>query len=150
MRSKVSRILVPVNGSRASEQAFRWSSQIARSAKSQLYAVYVYEVPRQYSLNADTIPHNHNGEEILTRIENIGEENKCKVRAGILLARHAGPAIVLEAEERGMELIVLGTPAPQPPEPFSLGTTATYVLKNAPCKVILHREGVPAQPLDRS
>jgi APA family basic amino acid/polyamine antiporter len=150
MRPKANRILVPVDGSRASEQAFRWSSQLARSTKSELNAVYVFEVPLEYSLNADTIPHHHRGEEILTRIEYIGEENKCKVKAGILRARHAGPAIVLEAEERGMELIVLATPAPQPSQPYSLGTTVAYVFKHAPCQVILYRERVPASLLVRN
>ncbi len=150
MRPKASRILVPVDGSRASEQAFRWSSHLARSTKSELFAIYVFEVPLEYSLNADTIPHHHQGEEILSRMERIGEDNKCKVRGGILRARHAGPAIVLEAEDRSMELVVLGTPAPPPSQPYSLGTTAAYVLKNAPCQVILYRERVPASLLVRN
>jgi nucleotide-binding universal stress UspA family protein len=107
-----------------------------------LYAVYVHEVPLQFSMNADTVPRSHTGEEVLARVESIGAENKCRVRGGILLARYAGPAIVLEAEERRMDLIVVGTPAPRTPGRLPLGTTAAYVFRNAPCQVILHREQV--------
>ena len=143
MRTKANRILVPVDGGEASEQAFRWSSQLARMTRSQLYALYVHEVPLRFAMDTYIAPRGHQGEDILSRIENIGAQNKCKVRGSSVLARNAGQAIVLEAEERGMDLIVVGTPAPRPPDAFSLGTTAAYVFKNATCQVILHREQVP-------
>lgn len=148
MRSKANRILVPIDGRKASEQAFRWTCQYARSTRSELHAIYVFEVPLEFPLNADFAPGYHSGEESLARIEAIGDEGKCKVHATILQARHAGPAVVLESEERHMNLIVLGIPSRKRSDDSPLGSTATYVLKNAPCQVILSREqaSMPALP----
>ena len=82
-----------------------------------------------------------NGEEILARIEAIGAEEKYKgLQANFLRARQAGPAIVVEAEDRLMDLVVLGVPHRQRFGVCTLGPTATYVLHNAACQVMLWRE----------
>lgn len=150
MRSKANRILVPVDGNPASEQAFHWSCQVARLTKSELHAIYVYEVPLEFPLTSDIFSHEHHGEDILARIEAIGEEAKCKVHANTVYARHAGPAVVLETEERHMDLVVVGIPSKYPANQSTLGSTPTYILKNAPCQVILSRQQMPISALARS
>lgn len=149
MPSASKRILVPVNDRPACAQAFRWACQLARYSRSELYAIYVYEVPLELALNSETLHEDTRGEEILTRIEAIALEEKCKLHASLLQARHAGPAIVLEAEERRMDLIVLGISLRQRLESGVLGATSNYVLKHAPCEVILTRERIPVAALSR-
>ena len=150
MRSKAHRILVPVNGGAASEQAFHWACQLARSTKSELHAIYVFEVPLEFPLTSDIVSHEHNGEEILARIEAIAEAAKCKVHASTVFARHAGPAVVLELEDRHMDLVVVGIPNRYRANSCSLGSTPTYILKSAPCQVILSREQISTSALARS
>ena len=50
-------------------------------------------------------------------------------------ARHAGRAIVEEAERRQSEIIVLGAPRSSHRQIF--GHTVDYVLKHAPCRVMV-------------
>ena len=50
-------------------------------------------------------------------------------------SRHAGRAIVEEAERRQAEIIVLGAPRGLHRDIF--GKTVDYVLKNAPCRVMV-------------
>ena len=83
---------------------------------------------------------NADGEHILSRIERIASEEKCKVQAQLLKARQAGPAIVLEATNRNMNMIIIGLPYKQPNSPRSLGSTASYLLDHANCELLFWRE----------
>ena len=53
----------------------------------------------------------------------------------VVRARHAGRAIVEEAERRQAEIVVLGAPRGRHRAIF--GNTVDYVLKNAPCRVMV-------------
>ena len=150
MTMTIKRILVPVNGTSASEHAFRWACQLVKNTKSELHAVYVSEVPQEFPLNTEFVSEDTRGEQVLARIETISTEEKCRVHAQILQGRHAGPAIVLEAEDREMELIILGIPFRHRVGSSILGTTASYLLEHAPCQVVLWSERVQAAALTRA
>lgn len=140
------RILVPVNGIRASQDAFRWACHWAKQNKAELHSVYISEIPQEFSLNAEFIQDNPHGEQVLSRIEAIAAEEKCRVQAQLLQARHAGPAIALEAEDRNMEMIILGLPFRRRLGQNPLGSTASYLLNHAPCQIIFWREPLPPPP----
>ena len=144
MHSNGKRILVPVNGTAASQDAFRWACQMARHTKAELHSIYVYEIPMEFPLNTEVIQENTEGEKVLAQIEAIAGEEKWKVQAQILQARRAGPAIALEAEDRQMETIILGLPYRNRSGAGDLGSTAGYLLGHAPCKLILRREPIPS------
>ena len=57
-----------------------------------------------------------------------------------LQAREAGPAIIDEAVEREVDLILMGVKYKRRFGQFSLGNVVPYVLKNAPCPVILYHQ----------
>ena len=138
------RILTPVNGKPASEHAFRWTCQLARHFRAELNAIYVFEVPLEFPLESVEVRRDHQeGEGILTRMEDIANSEKCRVNASLLEARNAGPAIVLEAAERQMDLLVLGLPFDRRGDARSMGVTSDYILKNAPCQVVISREPAP-------
>ena len=140
MRATDKRILVPVNGIRASEDAFRWACHLARQNKAELHSVYISEIPLEFSLNTEFVQDNPRGEQVLSRIEAIAAEEKCRVQAQLLQARHAGPAIALEAEDRNMEMILLGLPYRRRFGQNPLGSTASYLLNHAPCQILFWRE----------
>jgi nucleotide-binding universal stress UspA family protein len=145
MRLNAKQILVPVNGDRASESTFRWACQTAKESKAELHAVYVIEVPLDLSMEAEITEDINRGEEILARIEAIGTEEKCKgVQAKILRARHAGPAVVMETEDRHMDLIIMGIPYRRRFGSCHMGVTADYIFHNAACQIIFWREPAPS------
>jgi len=69
----------------------------------------------------------------------VAEEEDWEVETDVLQAREVGPAIVDEAVERGVDLIVMGISYKQRFGQFSLGNVAPYVLKNSPCPVMLYQ-----------
>ncbi len=150
MRLDVHKILVPVSGDAVSERTFRWACQAAKDSKAELHAVYVIEVPLDLPLEAEITQDVNLGEEILTRIEAIASQEKCKnVQARYMRARHAGPAIVLETQDRNMDMVIMGIPYRRRFGTCEMGTTADYIFHNAECQIILWRDLAPVHALTR-
>ncbi len=135
-------VMVPVNGSHASLQAVAVACDVARKNKAKLYVVHVIEVKRTLPLDAQLEQEAAAGEDVLSQAERVAREQDFDVEGEILQAREAGPAIVDEAIERGVDLIVLGMEYRQPFGEFQLGRIVQYVLKSAPCEVWVCRHPV--------
>jgi nucleotide-binding universal stress UspA family protein len=127
--------MVPVDGSHASLQAVALACDIAKKNKGKVFIVNVIEVERTLPLDAQMESEEVEGDEILARAEEIAKKAGFKADGEILHAREASPAIVDEAIERGIDLIILGTEYRQPFGQFELGKVVQYVLKSAPCEV---------------
>ena len=67
----------------------------------------------------------------------------------MLQAREVGPAIVDEAIERGADMVIIGINYKTKFGGFSLGSTVPYVLKNAPCWVLICREPVTVEGTEK-
>jgi len=76
---------------------------------------------------------------VLANVEKIAEVMDCQVETEILQARETGPAIVDEAVERGVDMIIMGLEYKKPFGEFDMGDTVPYILRNAPCRVLLWR-----------
>ena len=133
-------ILVPVNGDESDEEAVRLACGLVRPSKGKIFALHVIKMERELPVDAEVAPAMARGEEILKYIEELAKGERCEVEAELLQAREVGPAVVQEAVERGVEAIVIGTPYKLRYGSFSLGRTVPYIMKNAPCRVILWRE----------
>ena len=137
---KVGRILVSVGGHRVDEETVRLACRMAKERAAKLYGVHVIEVNRSLPLSAPVEHLVEHGEQILEEVEQLASEAGMEVETEMVQARDTGPAIVGEAEEWGADLIVMGLPYKRRFGDFFLGKTVPYVLKNAPCRVILYRE----------
>ena len=133
------RILVPVIGTDADEEAIRLACQLAKKNKGKIWAVYVITIKRTLPLDAEMEPEIKKAEGILDHMASVAEEQDYEIETDLLQAREAAPAIVDEAVERVVDLILMGVTYRTRFGQFSLGTVAPYVLKNAPCRVILYQ-----------
>ena len=134
------KILVPVSGTEADEEAMRLACELAKKSKGKIWAVYVITIKRSLPLEAEIDPEIRKAEDILDHIETIAEEQDYEVETDLLQARDAAPTIIDEAVERGVDLIVMGVIYKRRFGQFSLGSVVPYVLKNAPCRVILNHQ----------
>lgn len=135
------KILVPVAGTKADEGAIEIACSLAkRKNKSIIFAVHVIPVERSLPLDAEIESEVGKAETILTHIEEIAEKRGCALETDILQAREVGPAIIDEAIEREADLILIGVSYKRHFGQFSLGDVLPYVLKNAPCRVILDQQ----------
>jgi len=134
------KILVPVIGTKADEEAMKLACRLAKKNKAKIWAVCVIEVKRSLPLDAEIESEIKKAEDILDRVEAVAEEQDCEVETDLLQSREVAPSIVDEAVERGVDLILMGVTYKRRFGQFSLGNVVPYVLKNAPCYVILYHQ----------
>ncbi len=134
------KILVPVIGTEADEEAIRLACRLAKKDKGKIYAVYVITIKRTLPLNAELESEIRKAEGMLDHIEGVAEEQDYEVETDLLQSREAGPTIVDEAVERDVDLILMCVKYKRRFGQFSLGNVVPYVLKNAPCRVILYQD----------
>jgi nucleotide-binding universal stress UspA family protein len=134
------KILVPVVGTEADEEAMKLACRLAKKDKGKIWAFYVITVKRALPINAEIEPEIEKAEGILDHIEIVAEEQDYEVETDVLQAREAGPAIIDEAVERGIDLILMGVKYKRWFGQFSLGNVVPYVLKNSPCPVMLYHQ----------
>ena len=134
------KILVPIGGTEIDEDAMRLACWLAKKVKGKIWAVYVITVKRSLPLEAEIEPEIRRAEDMLDHIEQVAEQEDYEVETDVLQAREAGPAIIDEAAERGIDLILMGVKYKKTFGQFNMGNLIPYVLKNAPCPVILYHQ----------
>lgn len=136
----IKRILASVKGDSIDDELVRLATDLAKRSKATLFIIHVIEVRQALSLDAYLPEDVERGERALDHAERVAEQSGFEVEAELLQARSAGAAIVDEAIERNVDLIMMGLSYRKRFGQFDLGRTIPYVLKNAPCRVWLIRE----------
>jgi basic amino acid/polyamine antiporter, APA family len=150
-------ILVPVFGTKLDDDIVSTAGRLADAAdrpgeeRPTLEVIYVVDLPLTVPLDAPPPRERlEAAEAALKRAREVGEEYETvEVETAVVRARSVGTGIVDEARRRDVELIVMGGEPPtrmrggailggvrgsRPPE---VGEVTEYVLKKAPCRVLL-------------
>ena len=133
-------VLVPVVSRRESEAAVDLACRLATERAASIVALTVLEVPLELPLDA-SLPDDaeRKANDLLDEARAIGDAYGVNVIGRLVRARRAGRAIVDEAERRHSEIIVMGSPRRdlQRRQVRIFGGTVDFVLKNAPCRVMV-------------
>ncbi len=131
-------ILVPVVEGRESEEAVDVACRLASERGATIVALRVIVVPLELPLDAPMEDEERRAHELLDQARDVGETYGVTVIGRIVRARNAGRAIVDEAYRRQSEIIVVGAPrAFHRGRSAIFGKTVDFVLKNAPCRVMV-------------
>ncbi len=114
--------------------------RLSRKNRDKIWSVYVISVRRSLPLDAEIDSEIRAAEAVLDHIEQVAEEQDYEVETDILQAREAGPAIIDDAVERQIDLIIMGIQYKTHFGQFSLGDAVPYVLTHAGCPVLLLRK----------
>ncbi|HEX6585379.1 MAG TPA: universal stress protein [Solirubrobacterales bacterium] len=152
-----SSILVPVFGTRLDDDIVATAGRLADAevekgaVPPRLDVVYVAELPLTVPLDSP-VPKQiqEQGARALERAREVADEyENVEVSTNLIRARTMGSGIVREARDKGAEVIVMGG---EPPtrvrggailggiggaRPDEIGEVTEYVLKRAPCRVLL-------------
>jgi basic amino acid/polyamine antiporter, APA family len=154
-----SNILVPVFGSKFDDDIVATAGRLAaadadgdtKEGISKLDVVYVIEVPLTLPLDAK-LPkeREEQARRALERAREVGEEYEdVAVTTEVIRARKVGAGIIEAARRGNAEAIVIGGEAPtkirgggvlggiSASKPAEIGAATEYVLKKAPCRVLL-------------
>lgn len=135
------RILVPVAGTEADKEAMELACTLAGERnKGLIFAVHVIPVDRSLPLDSEVDSEIGKADDILAHTEMLAQGQGCRIETDLLQAREVGPAIVNEAIERQVDLILIGVSYKKHFGQFCLGEVIPYVLKNSPCRVLLYHQ----------
>jgi nucleotide-binding universal stress UspA family protein len=142
------RAVVALNGGPSDARIVRLVTASAARTKAEVIAVHVVEIDWTLPLDADIAGRSEEVQRVLDTAEEIAEQSKVTMEPVLLQARDVGAAIVDEATERGVDLLVVGLPYRKRfGGEFAIGRTIPYILQNAPCAVWVVREPMPEEPL---
>ncbi len=153
-------ILVPVFGTKLDDDIVATAGRLAAAeqeesdesgADARLDVVYVIEVPLTLPLDAPLPPEREEeARRALERAREVGEEYEdVDVTTELIRARKVGAGILEAARRSGAEAIVIGGEPPTKirggatiggigaAKPEEIGAATEYVLKKAPCRVLL-------------
>ncbi len=131
-------ILVPITGSRISDEMMVLACQLATEKKSAIDGLYVIEVPLNLPLDASLVNERAKADKVLKAAALIASQFKVKFTPHVVTARQAGRAIVEEAAMRRSEVVMLGTTRKRRIGNLTFGRTTDFVLDHAPCEVLLN------------
>jgi APA family basic amino acid/polyamine antiporter len=138
------RLVVPVVGGQPSDDAMDVACSLAAERGSQIVALSVIEVPLELALAAELDAAERQADRELDEAVAIGDSYGVRVVGRLARARSAGEAIVDEARARDAEIIVIGAPRKRltSGQRAVFGRTVDYVLRNAPCRVMVTASGL--------
>jgi nucleotide-binding universal stress UspA family protein len=139
------RILVPVHGNDGDYRALELAGLLAGRKDAAVTLVYVVEVRQALPLDADMPQAVAAGESALENALQFArqraEHRIQRLSSELLQARSAGAAIVDEAIEQDTDVIIMASRNRPRFGRITIGDTVPYILKNAPCEVIVLRAG---------
>ncbi len=137
--NKLTRILVPLlKKNETTDRSVALAAQMARHRNGTVEVLAVIEVSFMLPLDAKVEEDEKYARELLDRAESVAMQSATKVKKRILKARNAGSAIVREAEEKAVDLIIIGnTPVRVRGNMQQIDPVVEYVMRNAPCEVLV-------------
>jgi nucleotide-binding universal stress UspA family protein len=156
----MNRIIVPVSGYTCDQRALEVAVMLA-DGNTEISLVRVVEVAQSLPLEAEMPAEIEGCERALDTAEEIARRlakgKVIRITPELLQARAAGPAIVDEAIDKNADMIVLSLRNHRRHGQKTQGSTVDYVLRNAPCEVIVTRrrqeintETLAARPVQAS
>jgi CIC family chloride channel protein len=132
------RILVPMKLVEIGEEMVATAIALAKERGAEIEAITVVRVPRRYVLEGALPPHvAAQVEASLEEARLLGVDHGVDVRTDVVRARSIGHAIVDEARERDVDLIVLGSSPRWRRQSRFFSPTVDFVVRNASCEVLV-------------
>jgi nucleotide-binding universal stress UspA family protein len=132
------RILVPMKVGEIGEEMVATAIALAKERGAAVEAITVVRVPRKYVLEGELPP------EVAARVaasldeaRTLGADYGVEVSGDVVRARSIGHAIVEQAKERDVDLIVLGSSPRWRRQSRFFSPTVDFVLRHAPCEVLV-------------
>ena len=134
----LSKILVPMKLGLIGEEMVATAVNLAQERGSEVEALHVLRLPLSKSLDAPVdVAEEERAVESLEEARLLGEDHGVVVRGSTVRARSIGEAIVRQATAQDVDLIVLGSAPRWRRQSRFFSPTVEYVLRNAPCEVLV-------------
>lgn len=142
------KILVPVDGSKHSNEALKIAIDYAKTKGADIYLLNVVPFYGNIDLEISASTREKLSETMVRQGETIIEHsNNILISDGVLSAEKdivisasIHDAIIDHAEKKGIDLIIIGSRGLSLSSRFKLGSVASMVVRNAPCSVYVVKD----------
>lgn len=134
------RILVPVNGNRATKNAAELGFFLADTEEDELFILHVITGSSGYYLDVggETFERQLSiGHELVDELRELGETRNVNTHTNVRHGETPEVVILEMAEREKMDLIILGTAVRSGTDRLYLGPRVERILRNAPCPVVI-------------
>jgi basic amino acid/polyamine antiporter, APA family len=135
--AEFSRILVPMKLGEIGEEMVATAVRLAQERGASVEALHVIRVPLDLPLDAELLEEEERAAASLAEAQLLGGDHGVRVNGHTVRARSIGQAIVQVAEQRDVDLIVLGSSPRWRRQSRFFSPTVEYVLKKAPAEVLI-------------
>lgn len=142
------KVMVALRDKASVEGLVSLACELANGMGAELIALHVVQIPLATPIEANNELVDQEGKGILQEASRVASG---KVSLGcsteLVRARNAGDAIIGEAKEQAVDLLVLGHRRQHEVNEFLFGSTMRRIAHHAPCKVIIQ---IPAPSLPKA
>ena len=131
------RILVPMKIGLIGEEVLGTALRLAEEQRCAVVAVHAVRVPLDQPLDAELFDAEEQAEASLAEAQLLAAEAGVEIEVKIIRARAIGEAIVEEATLHSVDLIVMGSAPRWRRQSRFFSPTVDYVLRKAPCEVMV-------------
>ena len=136
------KVMVALRDTETAGSLTKLACQMANLAGTNVIALHVIEVPPGLPIDVMDPVFERPGQQVLSLARQIASNNfSMHITTKLLKARNAGEAIVGEAKDEEIELLVIGYHHNHGLAETLLGSTVQHVTHHAPCRVLVQ---VPA------
>jgi APA family basic amino acid/polyamine antiporter len=132
-----SSILVPLKLGDIGEEMVATAVKLAQEQNAKVQALHVVRVPLDEPLDAELLDQEEQAAASLAEAQLLGSDHGVEVQGHTVRARSIGEAIVSQAHELDVDLIVLGSAPRWRRQSRFFSPTVEYVLRKAPCEVLI-------------
>jgi nucleotide-binding universal stress UspA family protein len=140
------RWVVYLTGGPEDDRLLQIVEQVAENPQSHITLAYVVEVQQSMPLDAELPNEVVRGEDVLVDAERFATRcvggRRQNVSSELLQARSAGPAVVDQAIDDNADAILIACSMRKKHGRATVGDAVDYILRNAPCEVIVVRTAV--------
>lgn len=133
--------MVAIDGSEHSLKAAEYALEVSKSFNSQLFAVTVTSIPESYSLRQeDVLGESREMIDSRAQLEEFSHEAKTgniELKTELINSHRPVDYVILEYEEKNIDLIVVGTRGRSGFKRLLLGSIASSVVSYAHCPVMI-------------
>ena len=143
------KILVPVKIGPIGEEMLATAIKLAEERGGAIYALHAIRVPLELPLEAEMLDHEERASASLIDAKLLAAEHGVTIEGDVVRARAIGEAIVQKANEIGADLVLMGSAPRWRRQSRFFSPTVDYVLRRAPCEVmvIAYPQGVLEEPV---
>lgn len=144
------KVMVALRDADTAASLTKLACQMASLAGTNVVALHVIEVPPGLPIDVIDPIFEKPGEQVLSLARQTASNSfSMRISTKLLKARDAGEAIVSEARDQGIQLLVIGYHHNHGLAETLLGSTVQHVTHHAPCRVLVQVPGpkLKAQPV---